>query len=75
MSTSIASVRISAQCDRCKIPLIAPEWSEVVSANETVHIWRCPICGKEFETVDTKTNQTMSDDELIEDFFPTLLVA
>ena len=75
MSTSIASLRVSAQCDRCKLPLIAPEWSEVLSANETIHIWYCPICGNEFETFDTKTDQTMSDDEAIEDFFPSLLVA
>jgi hypothetical protein len=75
MSTSIASLRVSAQCDRCKLPLIAPEWSEVLSANETIHIWYCPICGNEFETFDTKTDQTMSDDEAIKDFFPNLLVA
>jgi hypothetical protein len=75
MSTSIAAVRISAQCDRCKTHLISPEWSECVSAKETIHIWSCPICGNEFETVDTKNDQIMSDDKLIETFFPILLVA
>lgn len=75
MSASIASLRISAECDRCKTKLIVPEWSEVVGASETVHIWRCPICGNEFETIENKMVQTMSDDEVIEDFFPNLLVA
>ena len=75
MSTSIASVRISAKCDRCKTPLISPEWSEVAGPNETIHIWHCPICDNEFETVDTKNDQTMSDADVIEDFFSTLLVA
>ena len=75
MSTSIASLRISAQCDRCKTPLITPERSEIVSANETIHVWHCPICGNQFETVDTKIDKMTSEDQRIEDFLPTLLVA
>ncbi len=75
MSTSRGSLRTSAECERCRIPLIAPAWSEIVDANETIHIWRCPICGREFETSENKVVRTMSDDEIIEDFFPNLLVA
>ncbi len=75
MSTSAASLRVSAECERCKTPLIAPAWSEIVDANEAIHIWHCPICGHEFETTENKVVQTMSDDEVIEDFFPNLLVA
>ena len=75
MSTSLASLRISAECSRCKTHLIAPEWSEYVSKQETVHIWHCPICGNEFETVDNSIVPTLSDDELVEEFLPVLLVA
>lgn len=75
MTTSVASVRISAHCDRCKTPLIVPEWSEPVGVDKTVHIWHCPVCGHEFETFDHATSGSMSDEEVITDFFPNLLVA
>ena len=75
MSASVASLRISAECDQCKTPLIAPEWSEIIGTNETVHIWRCSVCGHEFKTIENKTIRTMPDDEVIEDSFPNLLVA
>jgi Zn ribbon nucleic-acid-binding protein len=75
MSAAVAPPRISAQCDRCQTHLIAPEWSEYIGPSEMIHIWRCPICGHEFETVDNRSEQTVSEAEAIEDFFPSLLVA
>jgi hypothetical protein len=55
--------------------LIAPEWSESVSANETVNLWRCTICGSEFQTTDNIISPTLSESELAEEFLPELLVA
>ncbi len=75
MSTSIVSLLAPTTCARCKAFLFIPEWSETVNTNETIQIWHCPICGHEFETVGTNASQAMSDDEVIEDFFPNLLVA
>jgi len=75
MSTSLAALRISAECDRCKTHLIAPEWSEAINERETVHIWSCPICGNEFQTVDHRAEPILSDAELAEEFLPNLLVA
>jgi len=75
MSTSLAALRISTTCDRCKTLLIAPEWSESINERETVHIWSCPICGNEFQTVDDRAERTFSDDDLAQEFLPNLLVA
>jgi RNase P subunit RPR2 len=75
MPTSIAALRISAACDRCKTLLIAPEWSECINERQTVHIWSCPICGNEFQTIDDRAERTLSEDELAQEFLPNLLVA
>ena len=75
MTIAMAPVRVSAQCERCMTPLIAPEWSEAIDTNQTVHIWHCPACGHEFETFDRAGCGSMSDEEVIADFFPNLLVA
>ncbi len=75
MSASIASLRISAQCTRCGTPLIVPAWSEAINDTEWVHIWSCPLCANEFETVDRRAEPAVSEDELVQDFLPNLLVA
>ena len=75
MVTSIAALRISTMCERCKTHLIAPEWSEIVNERETVHIWSCPICGNEFQTIDNGVEPVLSDTELAEEFLPNLMVA
>ena len=75
MSTSMGTLRISAACDRCKTYLIAPAWSESISARETVHIWSCAICGNEFETVDDRAEPVFSNEELAQEFLPNLMVA
>ena len=71
----LASLRVSTKCPQCEMPLIAPEWSECVSDQKTLHIWHCPLCGNEFETVDNAAAKVISDDELVDDFFSSLLVA
>jgi hypothetical protein len=75
MSTSVAALRISTMCDRCKTHLIAPEWSEAINERETVHIWSCPICGNEFQTIDDRAEPVLSDDELVQELLPNLMVA
>lgn len=75
MSTSLGALRISTACDRCKMPLIAPVWSESINERETVHLWSCPICGNEFQTVDDRAEPELSGDELAQKFLPNLMVA
>ena len=69
-----ASLRISTRCPRCEMPLIVPESSEYVGNRPTVHIWHCPICGIDFETIDAIV-ETMPDDKLVDDLLTSLLVA
>jgi hypothetical protein len=69
------SLRCSAKCVQCGTLLIFPEWSESVGERQAIHIWHCPVCGREFETTDNVIEQTLSDAELIEEFLPNLLVA
>jgi hypothetical protein len=71
----MASPRHSANCPCCEIKLISPEWSESVSAEETVNLWRCPICGKDFETTDSTVEEMPPIAELTKEFLPNLLVA
>ena len=72
---ALASLRVSTKCPRCEMPLVMPEWSECISGKETIHIWHCPVCGKEFHTVDKMAAITMAGDNPIEDCFTCLLVA
>lgn len=77
-SETLEKVRItapSAQCAQCGTTLIAPEWSENVGEDACVHIWRCPVCSNEFETLDNDVEKTTPDAELAEEFLPNLLVA
>lgn len=70
-----ASLRLSAMCPQCKLPLIVPERSKRVSGGKILHNWHCPVCGNEFETVDGAGAKAVPDDELTEDAFSSLLVA
>ena len=74
MATSLA-VGCATKCIKCGAPLIVPEWSENVCADQATHIWRCPICECEFETADNCVEQAPPKDELIKEFLPNLLVA
>lgn len=70
-----ATPRCSAKCVRCGAPLVIPEWSETVGAGQAIHIWHCPVCEHEFDTIDNVVEPTVSEDELIQRFLPNLLVA
>jgi ribosomal protein L37AE/L43A len=74
MSSSVESQPLSTECTRCKIKLIGPEWSETVDERQTVHIWRCPICGNEFETVENQIEQPLPNADLVQEFLPNLMV-
>ncbi len=74
MATTLA-FRFSTECVKCGTPLTVPEWSEIVSAGQATHIWHCPVCETEFETTDNCVEQAPSEEELIEEFLPNLLVA
>lgn len=59
----------------CGRELIAPERSEFVSECEVRHRWFCSGCGRAFETSVRLDAMPLSKAELIERFFPSLLVA
>jgi NAD-dependent SIR2 family protein deacetylase len=79
--TTVASLRGSAhevKCEKCGHSLIAPEWSEYFSEAQLVlNLWTCSNCGNRFETeafvpVDAESE---NDSKVLEEFFPSLLVA
>ena len=72
---ALASLRVSTKCPRCEMPLVMPEWSECISDNETIHCWHCPVCGKEFKTVDGSVAPTVPSEVAGGDCFTCLLVA
>jgi transcription elongation factor Elf1 len=69
------SPAISAECPRCNVKVIGPEWSETVEGRRTVHVWRCPLCGLEFESIENHVDEPLPDAELVEEFLPNLMVA
>lgn len=69
-----AALRCSTKCVQCGTPLIVPEWSEIVCAGQAFHIWRCPVCEYEFETIDNCVEQATPEDKRIEEFLPNFLV-
>jgi transcription elongation factor Elf1 len=71
----MATLRHSANCPCCGIKLISPEWSESVSAENTLNLWHCPICGTDFETTDRVVEEMPPISEITEEFMPNLLVA
>jgi hypothetical protein len=36
-------------CAQCRTEIIAPEWSEFLSAGRVRNVWTCDACGYEFE--------------------------
>jgi ribosomal protein L37AE/L43A len=79
--TTVASLRGSAHeitCDKCGNPLIAPEWSEYFSEERLVlNLWSCMNCGNRFETelVVPVNTESKNENKVLEEFFPSLLVA
>jgi hypothetical protein len=73
--TTIKSLHQSAKCAACGEWLIAPERSTYVSEEQVSNRWVCPKCGKEFETSIYLTQEVPLTPEVVDTFFPTLLVA
>jgi RNase P subunit RPR2 len=79
--TTVASLRGSAHetiCDKCGEPLIAPEWAEYFSEEGVVlNLWSCTRCGNRFETeaLAPADAESKLGRQVLEEFFPSLLVA
>ena len=72
---TLATPRHSTRCMRCGTTLVSPEWLESAGDQATTCIWRCVVCGHEFETTDNVVEQAPSNAELYQEFLPNLLVA
>ena len=73
--TTIKSLRQSSKCSTCGEWLIAPERSTYVSKDHVNNLWACTKCGNEFETSIYLTQDVPLAPEVVDAFFPTLLVA
>jgi uncharacterized protein with PIN domain len=73
--TTIKSLRQFSKCAACGQWLIAPEQSTYVSEEQVSNLWVCPKCGNEFETSIYLTQEVPLTPEVVDTFFPTLLVA
>ena len=69
------SLHLSFKCVCCGEWLIAPEQSTYVSKEQVSNYWVCPKCGNEFETSTYLTPDVPLTPEVVDAFFPTLLVA
>ncbi len=54
---------------------MAPDISEYVSEREVRNHWMCSTCGYEVETSFTLSPQASLSPEIVEQFFPTLVIA
>lgn len=63
-------------CDKCGNTLIIAECSEYVSDGQVLNFWLCWECGYRFETDEYMSDaEPKIDSDLVERFFPSLLVA
>jgi ribosomal protein L37AE/L43A len=77
---TIASIRDSeceTTCAKCGYALIAPECSEYVIDGLVLNLWTCTKCGYRFETETyiPADAESKIDRKVLEEFFPSLLVA
>jgi tellurite resistance protein len=68
------SPRNPAECEHCGTVLMSPAWSESVTTQDNVAVRQCPVCRHEIEATENRTGKKLPD-ELVEAFFPSLLVA
>jgi uncharacterized protein with PIN domain len=73
--TTIKSLRQSSKCAACGEWLIAPERTTYVSEEQVSNFWVCPKCGNESETSIYLAQDVPLTPEVVDTFFPTLLVA
>ncbi len=64
----------SAECPRCKMSVVGDEWSEAVDERQTIHLWHCPMCGYEFETLEDHIEPALTEARLVQEFLPNLIV-
>jgi DNA-directed RNA polymerase subunit RPC12/RpoP len=69
------SLHLAHKCIGCGEWLIAPERSTYVSEEQVSNYWACTKCGNEFETSIYLTEEAPLTAEVVNTFFPTLLVA
>lgn len=72
---SVPSLGSPAECPRCGMVVLYPEWSENVGPQRVASIWHCQVCGSEFETTAQGAVKTHSNAELMRAYFSNLLVA
>ena len=63
-----------ADCEHCGTALFSPIWSERVTLQEDVPDRHCLICGQQIETFQNRAGRALPN-ELVQAFFPSLLVA
>ena len=68
-----ASLRFSAKCPHCKVPLLEPTWTDYID-HDTVNFWHCPVCGFNFETINDRIIQSSRTD-FVEKYFAHRLAA
>jgi transcription elongation factor Elf1 len=73
--TTTNSLHQSFKCPCCGEWLTAPERSTYVSEGQVRNFWVCSKCGNEFETSIYLTQEASLTPEVVDTFFPTLLVA
>jgi transcription elongation factor Elf1 len=73
--TTTTSLRQSCKCPCCGEWLIAPERSTYVSEEQVSNLWVCSKCGNEFETSIYLTQEASLTPEVVDTFFPSLVVA
>jgi DNA-directed RNA polymerase subunit RPC12/RpoP len=61
-------------CLQCGSRLINLEWEEHLNPREVQHLWKCLECRKEFVTLDASKEETVTNAEIIEPFFTSLVV-
>jgi hypothetical protein len=68
------SPRNSTECEHCGTVQISSAWFESATPQGNIIVRHCPICGHEIETNEYSIEKKLSD-ELVQTFFPSLLVA
>jgi uncharacterized protein with PIN domain len=74
-NSPLNSLKQSSKCDSCGEWLIGPERSAYVSEQQVSSFWVCPKCGNEFATSIHLTEEVPLTPEVVDTFFPSLLVA
>jgi hypothetical protein len=67
--------QIAPPAATCGEWLIAPKRSAYVSEEQVSNLWVCPKCKNEFETSIYLAQEVPLTPEVVDTFFPTLLVA